>query len=355
MTIWFIFEFVLALMALIIIHELGHFLACRLFKVDVEEFGIGFPPRAMTLFQRNGTAYTLNWIPIGGFVRPAGENDPEVVGGLAAAHPWKRIAVYLAGPLMNILTAVVLYSLLAALIGKPDPTRLDHVIIDSVLHDSPAEQAGMLPGDHILTMEGIEITSIEQAREIIYNHLDQELAVTYEREGQIGNLVVIPSSARIEQEGATGVLMGTPRTNASLSEILMAGPLGTWAHTTVLFDFVAGFFTGNSNNDDVTLVSPIAMGKFYVDSRQSAAYGPNLWYFDIFIFVINLTISLGIFNLLPIPALDGGRIILSLPHALIGKRVPVNAENWVNGIAMMLLLGLMLTIFLRDIFQLIIR
>jgi regulator of sigma E protease len=355
MTIWFILEFVLALMALIIIHELGHFWACRLFKVDIEEFGIGFPPRARTLFERNGTAYTLNWIPIGGFVRPAGENDPEVAGGLAAANPWKRIAVYLAGPLMNILTAVVLYSLLAAMIGKPDPTRLDHVVIDSVLHDSPAAQAGMLPGDHILTLNGIEITSSDQAREIIYSHLDQEINITYERDGQVGNMIVVPSSTRTDQEGATGVLMGTPRTNASISEILIAGPLGTWAHTAMIFDFVAGMFAGGSNNEDVTLVSPIGMGKFYVDSRQSAAYIPSLWYFDIFVFVINLTISLGIFNLLPIPALDGGRIILSLPHALFGKRVPVNAENWVNGIAMMLLLGLMLTIFLRDIFQLIIR
>jgi len=355
MTIWFILEFVLALMALIIIHELGHFLACRLFKVDVEEFGIGFPPRALTLFERKGTAYTLNWIPFGGFVRPAGENDPEVAGGLAAAHPWKRIGVYLAGPLMNILTAVVLYSLLAALIGRPDPTRLDHVVIDSVLHGSPAEQAGMLPGDRILTLDGIEITSVDQAREIIYKQIDQELAVTYERDGQTASLVVIPSSSRTEQEGATGVLMGTPRTSASLSEILIAGPLGTWAHTTVLFNFVADMFVGDSNNEDVTLVSPIGLGKFYVDSRQSSVYVPSLWYFDIFVFIINLTISLGIFNLLPIPALDGGRIILSLPHALFGKRVPVNAENWVNGIAMMLLLGLMLTIFLRDIFQLIIR
>jgi regulator of sigma E protease len=243
--------------------------------------------------------------------------------------------------------------LLAALIGKPDPARLDHVVINSVLHDSPAENAGIQPGDRILAMGGTEITSTDLAREIIYNHMDQELTVTYERDGQTGNLVVVPSSTRPEELGATGITMGTPHINASVSEILIAGPLGAWTHTAILFNFVAGMFAGDTHNEDVELVSPVGLGKFYVDTRQSAVYLPSLWYLDVFPFVIGLTISLGIFNLLPIPALDGGRILLALPHALFGKRVPVNAENWVNGIAMMLLLGLMLTIFLRDIYSLI--
>jgi len=258
MTHWYILEFIIALMALIIIHELGHFIACRLFKVDVEEFGIGIPPRALTLFKSKGTAFTLNWIPLGGFVRPAGENDPEVAGGLAAAKPWKRIAVYFAGPLMNILTAVLLYSTLVALLGKPDPARLEHIIIDSVLHNSPAEQAGMLPGDRILTLAGTEISSIDQAREVIYHHLDQDLTVTYERENLISSLVVIPSSIRTEQEGATGILMGTPRINASISEIFIAGPLSTWAHTHALFNFIGDLFFNGTPDEEPGLVTLIS-------------------------------------------------------------------------------------------------
>lgn len=355
MTLWFILEFILALMALIIIHEFGHFIACRLFKVDVEEFGIGLPPRALTLFKRKGTAFTLNWIPLGGFVRPAGENDPQVAGGLAAAKPWKRIAVFFAGPFMNIMTAIVLYSILAGLIGKPDPAKIDHIVIESVLQNSPAEQAGMMPGDRILTLAGTQTTTITQAREIIYEHLDQELVVTYEREDTSGSLVVTPSSSRTNQEGATGILMGTPRINASISEILIAGPLSTWAHTNALVNFIGDLIINGSNSDQPGLVSPVGMGAQYVDYRQSSISIPNMWYLDIFQFVISLTISLGFFNLLPIPALDGGRILMSLPHALFGKRVPVNAENWVNGVAMMLLLGLMLSIFFRDIFQLLIN
>ena len=353
MTLWYVFEFVLVLMALIIIHELGHFLACRLFKVDVEEFGIGFPPRAVTLFNRKGTDFTLNWIPLGGFVRPAGENDPEVPGGLASAAPWKRIGVYVAGPLMNFLAAVVLYSVMAAMIGKSDPTRLDQIMIDSVMHESPAEQAGILPGDRILTLNGVEIDSIELAREIVYDNLDQEVVVTYERDGTVGSLVVIPSSARDKQEGATGIRMGTPRINASPSEILIAGPTLAAAHTVALFDFVASFFTDRSTEVEGGLVSPVALGEVYVENRTSSSYWADLGLLEAIYFIINLTISLAFFNLLPIPALDGGRILLSMPDALFRKRVPVNAENWVNGITMILLLGLMITVFLRDIIHLI--
>ncbi len=100
-----ILEFILALGLLIFLHELGHYIASKLFKIEVEEFGFGFPPRAVKLFQFRETEFTLNWIPFGAFVRPKGENDPEVPGGMAAAKPLVRFAVLLGGPLMNLLTA----------------------------------------------------------------------------------------------------------------------------------------------------------------------------------------------------------------------------------------------------------
>src|SRR5512135_20855 len=103
-----LFTFILGIAVLIFIHELGHFLAARLLGVEVEEFGIGFPPRAVKLFEHKGTVYSLNWIPLGGFVRPKGENDPDVPGGLAAASPWVRLGVLFAGPFMNLIAGVVL-------------------------------------------------------------------------------------------------------------------------------------------------------------------------------------------------------------------------------------------------------
>jgi regulator of sigma E protease len=154
MTIQLIFEFVVGIALIIILHELGHFIACRLLKVEVEEFGLGLPPRAVTLFEAQGTKFTLNWLPLGGFVRPKGENDPEVEGGLAASPPWVRIIVYAAGGFMNILTAILLYALIISMVGKPDPARQDVVEIVSVASGSPAELAGIQPKDILVSING---------------------------------------------------------------------------------------------------------------------------------------------------------------------------------------------------------
>lgn len=113
--------FILGIAVLIFVHELGHFLAARLLKVEVEEFGIGFPPRLVKLFERNGTIYSLNAIPLGGFVRPKGENDPSIEGGLAAASPWVRLGVLFAGPLMNLIVGVILGVLLFYSMGERVP------------------------------------------------------------------------------------------------------------------------------------------------------------------------------------------------------------------------------------------
>src|SRR4030065_481442 len=121
MTVQLIIEFALALGILIFIHEFGHFIALKMLKIEVEEFGFGFPPRAFKLFELGGTKFTLNWIPFGGFVRPKGDNYPNSPGGLGAASPWKRIAVFLAGPTMNMLIALIMFVTIYGIIGTlPD-------------------------------------------------------------------------------------------------------------------------------------------------------------------------------------------------------------------------------------------
>src|SRR5574341_1592255 len=132
--------FVAVFAGVVFIHELGHFLVARLLKVEVEEFGFGLPPRILTLFRWKGTEFTLNWLPVGGFVRPKGENDPNVPGGLAAANPWTRLGVLFAGPFMNLLLGVAVFALLFFQVGVPDYTQVQ---IDGVLPNSPAAQAGI--------------------------------------------------------------------------------------------------------------------------------------------------------------------------------------------------------------------
>src|SRR5512147_42426 len=117
--------FILTFGGVVLIHEFGHFIAARISGIEVEEFGIGLPtPGALTLFTWKGTRFTLNWLPLGGFVRPKGENDPKVPGGLASASPWKRLFVLFAGPLMNLLTALLIYTFISNQAGIPDATRV---------------------------------------------------------------------------------------------------------------------------------------------------------------------------------------------------------------------------------------
>ncbi len=127
--------FVAALAGLILIHEFGHYVAARMMKIEVEEFGLGFPPRLATLFTWGGTRFSLNWIPLGGFVRPKGENDPNIPGGLAAANPWKRLFVLFAGPFANLFVGILLFAMIYNQVGVP---VTDQVQIQEVVPDTPA-------------------------------------------------------------------------------------------------------------------------------------------------------------------------------------------------------------------------
>jgi regulator of sigma E protease len=126
--------FFLAFAGMILLHELGHFLAARFFGIEVEEFGFGLPPKMFSLFHWKETEFTLNWLPIGGFVRPKGENDPNVPGGLAAANPWKRLGVLFAGPVMNLLTGLIVFIFLVRVDGYHDMSRVQLAEIRSLGH-----------------------------------------------------------------------------------------------------------------------------------------------------------------------------------------------------------------------------
>jgi regulator of sigma E protease len=154
--LWAVGAFFLVLTPIILVHELGHFGAARLSKIRVDEFGLGFPPRAVKLFERNGTIYSLNWIPLGGFVRPAGEDDPSVPDGLAAASIRARLFTLSAGAGANFILALFIFWI-AYMIGPPSY----QVSIPQVMPDSPAEAAGLRPGDVILQVNGIPVNGSE--------------------------------------------------------------------------------------------------------------------------------------------------------------------------------------------------
>ncbi len=150
-----VFYFFAALYPLVLVHELGHFVVAKLNRIRVDEFGLGFPPRAVTLFRAGGTDYTLNWLPLGGFVRLHGEDDPTEPGAFAAARPAARAAVLLAGPFANFALTVVLLGVVGAVWGVEEAVRPESVVrIGSVEPASPAATAGLAAGDLVVAIDG---------------------------------------------------------------------------------------------------------------------------------------------------------------------------------------------------------
>jgi regulator of sigma E protease len=350
---------IIAISVMIFLHELGHFIAARLFGIEVEEFAIGMPSfKLARLFTWQGTDFTLYALPLGGFVRPKGENDPSVEGGLAAANPWKRIAVLLAGPFMNLLTALVIFTLLASTYGISIPP----VKVDSVTPDSPAEQAGLQEGDVVIAIEGQEPESVAQTSALIRDHLDSPITISIERDGEPMTIVATPSSARTPEEGALGVLLTSDRRPATFGETIMMGTVETGLQVAMVAYLPVALIQQAINPEDARLVSVIGIGKivkeaFERDVKESQAAKipgadtppPTNWLWNI---IAILSISLGVMNLLPIPALDGGRILFAMPEILFRKRIKPEFENVVNGVVMMVLLAFMVFTMVRDLFTL---
>ena len=341
-------EFVGSLAALIIIHELGHFMVAKLFKVEVEEFGIGFPPRVFTLFKAGGTIFSLNAIPLGGFVRPKGENDPSVEGGLAAAKPLVRIAVFLAGPAANILTAVLLYSIIFIRLGVPDPGRANEVLINGIAPNSPASVAGLQVGDIIVKVKDQDIDSTDKLHDIVYANLDQELTFVYQRGGQAGEVKLTPRSKPPEGEGAIGIIMGTPTVPLSPLVALPAGLTATYEHSKALIGMVGSLIHGEIPGGQGRLVGYKGMFDIYENVRVSDTSSGYPTGVGVLGFLTSISISLGLLNLLPVPALDGGRILFALPELLFRKRIPQQYENVINAVGFALMLILLLFINLQD-------
>lgn len=338
-------QLAIGLAALILIHEFGHFVAARLFKIPVEEFGLGLPPRAATLFTAGGTKFTLNWLPIGGFVRPKGENDPNIPDGLAAANPWKRLGVLVAGPMMNLLVGVVLYAMIISRLGSP---ILDKVQVLEVAPGSPAEQAGLLPGDLITTVNETEIDGTESIHDAIYNSLGESTQITFTRDGQVSSVTLVPRPNPPEGEGAIGIVMSNPTKPVSVIAALPAGVGAVYQHSETLLTFPVKIIQGEMDPSEGRLLGFKGMFDVYqavqeTEAEQAIPAGVN-----VLGFFATLTISFGILNLLPIPALDGGRIMFTLPEIILGRRVPPKYENAIHLVSLALLLMLLLFVNLQD-------
>lgn len=345
-----IIEFVFFFGLLIFFHELGHFLSSKALGIEVEEFGFGYPPRMVKLFTWKGTDVTLNWIPFGGFVRPKGEGDETVPGGMAAAPAWKRFLVLISGPMMNFVVGVVVLVILFAGVGAP---AVDKVLITDISPNSPAEMAGLQVGDVITTVNETKLNDLNDLGTIIQANLGKEISLTVVRGDETLTLKLTPRVNPPEGEGAVGIWYTTPYEPQPLSQSIGYAFQAFWSQLKETVSLPYNLITGRVSGENARLVGVVGIYNIFsnaseLDETAPVATATPLPVFRLSV-ISTVSIALGLTNLLPIPALDGGQILFLLPEFLFKKRVPQNVANAINSVFFFLLVILMFYITIQDI------
>lgn len=353
----------LLFIGLVIVHEFGHFLAARRNGVDVEEFGIGFPPRAWGKKTKGGFIFSLNWLPIGGFVRLKGESDAATAKGtLGAASTWAKTKIMLAGVFMNLVVAFGLLTFLAA-VGMPklldnqftikSDTKIirNDVLAGFVEPGSPADKAGIKARDKLVSIEGPaqqrRITSAAQLPDITKSLEGQTIKVTYERKGQRHTTsVTLLTAQEANGKGRLGVSPTefTMMRSGWSSPIVAAGLLGQFTVATFqgLGTAIAAIFQGEGSKAAEQVSGPVGIVVILKD-------GSLLGYEFILMIIAIISLTLAIMNVLPIPALDGGRLFMMLLSRAFGKRLTQEMEERIVGASFIFLLFLIVLITIVDV------
>lgn len=334
--------FAAVLGALILGHELGHFTLAKLLGVRVDEFGLGFPPKLATLFTAGGTKFTLNLIPLGGFVRPAGEDDPEVEGGLAGSSKSTRALVLVAGPVANVLLAIVAFTA-AFRFAAPDPQRVMVTVVDD---GSPAAAAGLQVDDIIVAVDQLQIDSFESLQLAINERLGQPVDLQLERDGQSLQTTLVPRTDPPAGEGPIGVTLGNPSRSVGWLEALGLGLQSTGFQFSEMVHLPSRLLRGELAPEEARISGLKGMYDMMVWAGQVDRSSQRPFVTLNLIGVISAGLALA--NLLPVPALDGGRLMFVAIEALIGKRIPPQQEGLAHTVGFMVLLALIIYVNLQD-------
>lgn len=368
MSIFLLVLGLILFVGLVVVHEWGHFIMARRGGVEVEEFGIGFPPKAKTLTRKNGTEYTLNWLPLGGFVRLKGEHDAaKTKGSYGAAPLWTKVKIMSAGVVMNLVTAYVLLMLLA-LIGVPKlvdnqftvksdetVTRQD-VFVGYLETGSPADKAGLQRRDVITAIgpaNGAKesLKTDEQLPDITKQFAGQIVQVDYRRGGDAKQTSVqlrtpeeIEASKKTDNpKGYLGISPGEFQVNRYTwsAPIIAGGLIGQFTQLTFqgLGSALAGLFAGDTAKATEQVTGPVGI---FVVLQQGADLGVQF----ILMVIAIISLSLAIMNVLPIPALDGGRLFVTLVYRALRRKLTERAEDVIHGtgFATLMLLFVLITI-----------
>lgn len=329
---------------ILLAHELGHFISAKLVKIKVEEFGLGFPPRLLSI-KRGETLYSLNAIPFGGFNKLAGEEDPEVPSGLARKSILTRLFVIGAGSLVNILLALLLFSIVFMI---PQDVVSGDVLIEEVAPDSPAAIAGIVPQDTIISLNDKPIiNNFELQRHIQLNLGNEITLVVRHNDGTTEGFQLVPRWKPPEGEGAIGVAITTINTTIihqsyPFWEAIPKGFVGLYETAVLYKNGMVGVITGAVSAD---FYGPVGIVQA---TGEIARFGAA----PLLEFAAFISLILGVLNLFPLPALDGGRIaFVLLEWVRRGKRISPKREGLVHLIGFVILMALMLAVTLQDIIR----
>jgi len=343
---------VVVLGILIFVHEVGHFLLAKLLGVRVEVFSLGFPPKLVSK-KVGDTDYRLSVIPLGGYVKLLGENPTEAVPLELQPysfhhHPlWHRTLIVLAGPGFNLLFAILALFLIFSFSGIPYLTTE----IGGVKPDSPAAEAGLRPGDRIITLDGQAVQRWEDLAARIRAKGERPLIIGVKRGEEEFQVEIAPrrmEATNIFGEKVSTFLIGVSASEkmaveeVSLEEALIQGGAYTFRIVGLTLQSIYKLLTRDIPIN--TLGGPILIAQ--VAGQQAAQGVTNLVHF-----MAMLSVNLALLNLLPIPILDGGHLVFILWEALRGKPVAVKHREMAQALGMMLILALMLLVFYHDLLR----
>jgi regulator of sigma E protease len=324
----------------------GRLILARLEVVDPDDPAAAFARKAELLDP--GTVFSVNAIPFGGFAKMRGEEDPTAPGSLASKGKLKRIFVLSAGAAMNLLTAILFFALAMAL-GAPAVADPENAMVSSVAPGSPAEAAGLLPGDVIVRADAVDILTITGLQEYTHAHLGQPIVLAVQRGDQALEITVVPRVAPPAGEGPMGIGL-SPRTTIRKYpwyEALWVGAKQTVMLTGFIFTVPVQVIRGLIPAELARPVGPVGVGQLVGDAVQYSL--DTGWWYPAMQIMGSLGVALAVTNLLPLPGLDGGRILFVIVEGIRRRRIDPAKEGLVHLIGMALLVALMLFITWQDL------
>jgi regulator of sigma E protease len=336
------------LSVLVLVHEFGHFIAAKRVGVRVETFSFGFGPKLFSV-KKGDTEYRISAIPLGGYIKMAGDEPGEVLTGKSfeflSRSIWERFLVIFAGPLLNYVLAFLIFSVIF-MFGSPTLTTE----VGSLLKDYPAEKSGLVIGDKVIKADGKDVKYWEDMTEIIRKHLEGPIKLTIEKNGKISDVEIQPIIREVKD------IFGKS------TKIALLGIAPSQKIENVRYGFLESFSKGFRKVIDLTAITykaiwSIATGSLSVKESMTGPIGifiitgkaAQMGLIYLFHLMAMLSASLAIFNLLPLPVLDGGHILFLFVEKLRGKPLSVKVQENIANIGVGLLILLTVFIFYNDI------